>query len=462
MLQVEKGLVIESHSSLFQAQRSNQGSSVINQNEAAPQRVLLIAEHASAKFGGEASLPLQYFMRLRKRGVECWMVSQARTRDELLELLPSESDRLFFTPDSGFHKLAVRMARLLPARLGDFSFGFLSRVVTQVAARRIAKRLIREHAIDVVHQSIPVSPREVSLVFGVGAPVIIGPMNGGMVYPPGFRNFDGRIAHIVIALGRFLSPFAHRIFPGKPRAARLLVANERTRQALPARMRERAELLVENCVDLDLWRRAGGEESQSASQAKLHFVYLGRLISLKCVDILLEAFALVLGSTDATLTIIGDGLLREDLKTQSRRLGIESRVEFTSWLTQQECAAQLRGASALVFPSVHDCGGAVVLEAMAAGVPVIAADWGGPADYLDDSCGILVSVASRQRLKEGLTSAMLRLGGSPDLRRQLGDAGRQKAAREFDWERQIDKILEVYSDVMAPRERPNSPLKVDE
>ena len=73
-----------------------------------------------------------------------------------------------------------------------------------------------------------------------------------------------------------------------------------------------------------------------------------------------------------------------------------------------------------------------------------------------------VRVVSTKPGEGQLTSAMLRLGGSPDLRRQLGDAGRQKAAREFDWERQIDKILEVYSDVMAPRERPNSPLKVDE
>lgn len=444
------------------AQRNDQGSRVINQNKAASPRVLLIAEHASAYYGGEAILPLHYFMRLRERGVECWMISHVRARVDLLELLPSESDRLFFTPDTGFNKLAHRLTGLLPARLGHFSIGFLSRIITQVAARRIAKRLIREHAIDVVHQPIPVSPKESSLVFGVGAPVIIGPMNGGMTYPPGFRNFDGRFARPVIALGRFFAPLAHRIFPGKPRAKRLLVANERSRQALPARMRERAEMLVENGVDMDLWRGTGGEKPPRAAPAELRFIYMGRLVNWKCVDILLEAFAAVSGCTDATLTIIGDGLLRENLETQCRRLGIESRVKITGWLPQEECATQLSEADALVLPSVHECGGAVVLEAMAAGVPVIAADWGGPADYLDDSCGILVSVASRQRLKEGLTSAMLRLSGSPDLRRQLGDAGRQKAAREFDWERKVDKIIEIYSDVIAAQERPDSLLKVGE
>ena len=54
-------------------------------------RVLIVAEHASARFGGEAALPLHYFRVLRNRGVPVWLVTHARTRDELSALYPGDA-----------------------------------------------------------------------------------------------------------------------------------------------------------------------------------------------------------------------------------------------------------------------------------------------------------------------------------------------------------------------------------
>ena len=54
-------------------------------------RVLIVSEHASVKFGGEAILPWHYFRILRRRGVEAWLVVHERTRDELISLLPEEA-----------------------------------------------------------------------------------------------------------------------------------------------------------------------------------------------------------------------------------------------------------------------------------------------------------------------------------------------------------------------------------
>src|SRR5262245_37126584 len=69
-----------------------------------PPRVLLVAEHASARFGGEAILPLHYFRVLRARGVETWMIVHERTRDELTALFPTDKDRLYFVPDQPMHR----------------------------------------------------------------------------------------------------------------------------------------------------------------------------------------------------------------------------------------------------------------------------------------------------------------------------------------------------------------------
>jgi len=85
-------------------------------------------------------------------------------------------------------------------------------------------------------------------------------------------------------------------------------------------------------------------------------------------------------SAECGLEIIGDGQIRGELEAQTARLGIDSSVVFSGWLSQGECALKMQQAHAMVFPSVRECGPAVVMEAMAVGLPVIATNWGGPAD----------------------------------------------------------------------------------
>ncbi len=86
----------------------------------------------------------------------------------------------------------------------------------------------------------------------------------------------------------------------------------------------------------------------------------------------------------------------------------------------------------------------MVLEAMAMGLPVIATNWGGPRDYVDSGCGILIEPASREALVNGLTDAMLKLAQSPDLRQRMGRAGQERVMKHFDWERKLDRIIEIY------------------
>jgi glycosyltransferase involved in cell wall biosynthesis len=80
---------------------------------------------------------------------------------------------------------------------------------------------------------------------------------------------------------------------------------------------------------------------------------------------------------------------------------------------------------------------------------VIATDWGGPADYLDSTCGILVPPDSRAAFVAGLARAIRELDHSPELRLKMGEAALRRVA-EFGWDRQIDRILEVYRRAAGP------------
>ena len=107
----------------------------------------------------------------------------------------------------------------------------ISGAITQRMLRREAARLIGEGRVDLVHQPIPVSPRAPSTICGLGVPVVMGPLNGGMDFPPAFRNYDGAVLRLVYGLGRRLSGLGHLLADGKLRADALLVANLRTARA---------------------------------------------------------------------------------------------------------------------------------------------------------------------------------------------------------------------------------------
>ena len=427
-------------------------------------RVLVVADNASARFGGEAILPLHIFRGLRQRGVEAWMIVHERTRQELTELLGADIGRVHFVPDTALHRGLHRLSQHMSiGALRNFTVNQLSRLWTQYLSKQLAKHLIRRYGIDLVHQPTPVSPKEFSLLYGLGVPVVIGPMNGNMTYPPAFARMQNRWSRLFVALGRGLSDWPNRLLPGKLRASTLLVANDRTAAVLPRGVQGRVVKLVENGVHPGMWGDDSRQYAVGSRQGDpdalptayclpptpaVRFAFVGRFELWKGIDLLLEAFEPVMRQTGATLEIIGDGPPRQQYEALAQRLGLGDHVTFRGFLPQERVAARLRQSDVFVLPSLFECGGAVVLEAMAAGVPVIAARWGGPADYLDDSCGVLVDPVDRPRFIARLSAAMIDLARDAGKRRSLACAARKRALEEFDWDRKIERVLELYAETI--------------
>ena len=406
-------------------------------------RVSIVADNASARFGGESILPLHYFRRLRARGVEAWLIAHSRVRDELLALLPEEAARMHFVPDLWSHKFLYRIGRWLPSRVAVNTTGIAMLAVTQRAQRRMLRKLVPELGLDVVHVPAPVSPKFPSGIHDVGAPVIFGPMNGGMTFPAGFRSYQSRFERCFLRVGRALAPWVHRLIPGKRRAAAQLVANSRTRDALPKGTCPHVIELVENAVDLDLF----GTPGMQKSDGRMRFVYLGRLVDFKAVDHLIDAMAQTVARADVELHVIGSGPQRAALEARAAGHNLGSRVVFHGFVPQEDCPKLLEEADGLVLPSLHECGGAVVLEAMAMGLPVIATRWGGPADYLSDDAGILIEPTNPEQFVKALSDAMVRLAGSPALRAKYRERGHARIRELYDWRKKIDRIVEIYGDV---------------
>jgi glycosyltransferase involved in cell wall biosynthesis len=405
---------------------------------------LIVAEHASAKFGGEALIPFQYFKYLRQLDIDVHLLVHDRTRGELCESFPNDIERLHFVSDSRINVLCARLGRSMPDRLRSFTLGAASHFDTQFRQRRMAKSLIKRHRFDLVHEPIPVSPKLPSMMFGLGVPVVIGPMNGGMDYPPHY-NLAGPIERVTISLLRWTSTFWNVIAPGKRNAALILVANKRTYDALPFKVKHRKIIeTVENGVDLDRFNFY----SDKTIGAHVNIMYLGRLVDWKRVDLLVDACVQLIGKLQFKLHIVGDGPLRGDLEIQVKNVGLAAYVRFHGFLPQATAADLLRKSDIMVLPSMRECGGAVVLEAMASGVPVIAAKWGGPADYISDESGILIMPGEPAEFKSKLADAIIWLANNTAARIKMVRAARQRVEQFYDWRVKAETLLRLYETVV--------------
>jgi glycosyltransferase involved in cell wall biosynthesis len=403
-----------------------------------PLRVCIVAENASFQFGGEASLPLHYYSRLRSRGVEAWLIVHGRTRQELEALFPNDGARIQFIPDKWFHKLIWRLNAYLPRRVAQATLGTVMVLVNQYIQRQMVRALIATHHVNVVHQPIPVSPLAPSFICNLGVPVVIGPMNGGMDYPAAFRNVESWLTRATIGLGRGCANLVNRVIPGKKLASFVLVANQRTRLALPSCIQGKVVEIPENGVDLRIW----STQAQPLSAAHPpRFLFMGRMVDWKRLDLAIEALAKVPG---ACLDVIGDGPMRAEWARLACTLNLSDRITFWGWKPQPECAQYFQSATALLLPSIYECGGAVVLEAMATRTPVIAVAWGGPKDYLDESCGILIPPVDAKTVINGFAAGMQMLIDNPQIRIRMGAAAQKKIKERFSWEEKVDRIMGIY------------------
>jgi glycosyltransferase involved in cell wall biosynthesis len=178
------------------------------------------------------------------------------------------------------------------------------------------------------------------------------------------------------------------------------------------------------------------------------FLYIGRLYpEQKGLATLIEAFASLPRQPGAQLRLVGEdwgGL--SIVRDLARTRGVGDSVVTTGTLSRSELLRELARADVLVLPSRFEPFGIVLLEAMAAGLPIVASRVGGiPEIVLDGETGLLVPPDR----PAALATALQQLRNDPALGRQLGAAGRRRV-EQFSWERIAPKFLALFEELRRP------------
>jgi 1,2-diacylglycerol 3-alpha-glucosyltransferase len=206
-------------------------------------------------------------------------------------------------------------------------------------------------------------------------------------------------------------------------------------------------------IDLDPFRSANGDAIRQKfgwAEEDTILISVGRLAKEKSFDTLLEAAASVMTDRpQVRLAIVGSGMEERKLKKLARELGIADRVDFVGSVPYEQVPNYLKAADLFSFASLTETQGLVTMEAMAAGLPVVAVEATGTSDAVTNGRDGLLTANNSAALAQALGKVI----DNPGLKEQLVE-GAAKRIAWFDIDYQAQRMLQVYDEAMiAKKER---------
>ncbi|HTW50448.1 MAG TPA: glycosyltransferase [Stellaceae bacterium] len=194
----------------------------------------------------------------------------------------------------------------------------------------------------------------------------------------------------------------------------------------------------------------GPGDTPAPKETQPYLLFAGRFVEKKGIPTLIEAMRrLESEGREVQLKLVGDGQIAGELKRQASDL---HNVEFPGWISNAELRRMMRGALAVCVPSIEAASGDaeglpnVVLEAMAAGAPIVATHHAGIGEAVDDGrSGFLVPSGDA----DALAAALRRLVESPDTARAMGEEARRVALDRFDATTQSKRLEQIFEAVIA-------------
>ena len=424
-------------------------------------RVLVIAEAANPEW---VSVPLiGWSLALALREVaDVHLVTQVRNRDAILSTGLVEGRDFTAINSEAVARPLWAVAKWL--RMGEGKGWTAVQAINAVSYpwfERLVWRqfgtAIRAGQYDIVHRVTPLSPTISSALAGkcarAGVPFVLGPLNGGVPWPPEFaaaRRQEREWLSYIRA--------AYKWLPGRDRtlrnAAAILVGSRHTLSEIPQEHRAKCIYLPENAVDPARFTRIA-----APAPGPLRACFIGRMVPYKGPDMLLEAAAPLLREGRLVIDMIGDGPMQQSLREQVARDGTGDMVRFHGWLAHAAVQDVAAGCGVLAFPSIREFGGGVVLEAMALGLVPLIVDYAGPAELVTFDTAVTVPLGDRAAIVAGFRAALERLAADPAGVQAMGRRARARVQAQFTWAAKAAQVAQVYDWVLRRRAEP--PFLID-
>ena len=395
-------------------------------------KVLLSAFACEPGMGSEFDVGWNWAMSLRRAGHDVVVLTRSQSRKAIERALTGVND----APRFAYFDVAR------PLRWQKRGPLHLHAILWQWLAAEFACSLHRREQFDRVHHVTYAGVRAPSFMGRLGIPFIFGPVGGGESAPWRLRQGYGLptaildVARDAANLMVRLSPIMKSTFE---HASQIYVTSPETLALIPRRYRSKTR--IELAIGIEAPADCRTTPPSPSTCEGLRVLYAGRFVDYKGMDMGLRGFArLVRKDPGSRLTMVGTGPSRGRWQRLARSLNIERQVDWMGWQPGNAMHEVYARHDVLLFPSLHDSGGLVALEAMRHGLPVICLKLGGPSALVNETCGHVVDPEGKgvADVAAEIGEALIRFTRQ-ELLSKLSASARVRCA-EFSWSRKVSRL----------------------
>lgn len=400
---------------------------------------ILINAYACAPHkGSEPGMAWNWIINLANH-CQLYVITEGEFRDQIeeamVELPQSANIKFYYNPiDPEIRKMCWNQ--------GDWRFYYYYRR-WQRTTLEIAKRIVSEHSVDVLHQLNMVGYREPGMLWKIdNIPTVWGPIGGFGGIPFSFlslyKPLDALKQFVKDSINK-IQIFSPYILKAIKRTDLLIACNSIAKKSLQ-RFRQDEVVVI---GEVGSFNEKKERITDFSHENPLIVTWIGKDDSRKALKLALEVFE-GLEKYAIELHVIGVDLKTSLYKNQNRL----ANVTFHGWMSLDQVHGFLERSNVFLFPSLFEASGTVVLESLSNGVPVLCHDTCGQGDIIDDTCGIKVPMVNPRYSVAGFTAAILRLYNDRELLNRLS-SGATKKSQKLTWEKKVIKMVELYKKAIA-------------
>ncbi len=327
---------------------------------------------------------------------------------------------------------------------GTFDF-LLYQYLWQYVALPVAKKLHKKYRFDLVHHAVTNDFRIIGRLDTLGIPFVLGPIGGAQETPEALKYYirEHKKTEIIRSiLNKLLTSM-----PGYRKtlraAYRVYCSNEETMEYIKPFIgkTDRCELLTELAID-DSGERL--KKVQKDDRDDTVFIWAGRVEYRKGLELMMDVFRNLKDTDGWRLIICGNGSDLDHIKNLCSSYGLDDKVDFPGFVDHFELQKLYASGDAFVFPSLRETTGSVLLESMAAGLPVISLNQGGARQMIHSDEGFLIDVNSKDECIAKFSKVLKECIGSHAVLYQMGQRAQERAYSEYSWTHKCEFMNKVY------------------
>lgn len=395
-------------------------------------KILLSAYACEPNKGSEPGVGWNWAIQLAEIGHDVWVITRANNQITI----ENEKNTLNRLPNLNFiyYDLPYYLRFWKKGQFGVHLYYFL----WQIGIVKIAKQYDKKINFDLVHHITFVSIHQPSLLYNLNKKYVFGPVAGGDKIPLYFlKNLKLKYVYkeLIRKIWNKLEKFDPIQKKNLKEANLIFTTSKSTKELIPKTYKYKSF----NKIAIGI--KHINNSPKNIKSDTFNILYVGNFTYLKGIHLALLAFDRV--SNNSLFTLIGKGKYRKELLELQKDLGLNN-INWKDWMDQDELFIKMKMADCLLFPSMRDSGGMVVLEALSFGIPVICLNLGGPGQIVTNSCGRVIDTEnkSEEQVIKDIASALNEIKNNHNLIKELSQ-GAIKRAKEFKWEKVVKDTYSI-------------------